>query len=295
VIWNIPEEDELKPTEWREPMFPNSDPVSIVPTHLLPPPCRSKYVGLLNPPNEINKATDLEALYNGYAYPYKSDLAAIKRDFNKLQKEKKKTFNALGKTEKEKNKIDFQAVGIDGETKFIWELTPDDEIETNATGTRDQRLIKRWLKDKNLKPEEMSEALERFKIIIRLKIKIPNRKGIRIEPAMNHLIHQVHYKIIFSCGSEFWLFDVKELRAPRSKEETGDIATLALELPKINTPKEAAKMVGCSVRTIGVYCKYFKVHKAKITDDVISLFKKEKKKRSKRIVINPYTTNFALK
>jgi hypothetical protein len=54
-------------------------------------------------------------------------------------------------------------------------------------------------------------------------------------------------------------------------------------------------MVGCSVRTIGVYCKYFKVHKAKITDDVISLFKKEKKKRSKRIVINPYTTNFALK
>jgi hypothetical protein len=291
VSWNIPEEVELKPTEWREPMFPNSDPVSIVPTHLLPPPCRSKYVGLLNPQNEINKATELEALYNDYAHPNKSDLAAIKRDFNKLQKEKKKTFFALGKAEREKNKIDFQAVGIDGETKFIWELTPDDEIETNATGTRDRRLIKRWLKEKNLKPEEMSEALERFKIIIRLKIKIPNRKGIRIEPAMDHLIHQVHYKIIFSSGSEFWLFEVNELRAPRSKKETKEIKTLALELPKIYTPQEAAKMVGCSLVTIGRYCKDLKVSKAKITDDVISLFKTEKKKRSKRTIINPHKSD----
>jgi hypothetical protein len=287
VSWNIPEEEELKPTEWRKPMFPNSDPVSIVPTRLLPPPCRSKFVGPMIPPNEINKATDLEAIYADYAYPFKSDLAAIKRDFNKLKKEKKKTFNALGKTEREKNKRNFVAVGIDGKTKFIWELTIDDEIETNATGIRDRRLINRWLKEKNLKPEEMSEALEQFKKIIRLKIKIPNRKGIRIEAAMDYLIHRVRYKIIFSCGTEFWLSSVNELRAPRSKKETKEIKGIASELPKIYTPQETAKIVGRSLQVIGRYCNELKISKAKITDDVISLFKKEKKKRSKRTIINP--------
>jgi hypothetical protein len=287
VSWRNPEDNDIEPIEWRKPMFPNSDPVSIVPTHLLPPPCRSKDVGPLNPPNEINKATDLEALYNDYACPEKSDLAAIKKAFNKLQKEKKKAFEALDKTGKEKSKRDFQAVGIDGETKFVWELNFQDEIETNATGIRDRRLIQRWLKEKKLNPEEMSEALERFKIIIILKIKVPNRKGIWIEKAMDHLTHQIHYKITFSCGTEFWLFDVKELRAPRFKEETGDIATLASELPEIYTPKEAAKMVKCTLRTIGRYCKDLKVPKSKITDDIISLFKNEKKKRSKRTIIRP--------
>jgi hypothetical protein len=285
--WRIPEDNDIEPIEWRKRMFPDSDPVSIVPTRLLPPPIRSKYVGPISPPNEKNKATDLEALYNDYAYPDKSDLAAIKKAFNKLLKEKKEAFEALDNTGKEKNKRDFQAVGIDGVIKFIWDLTFQDEIETNATGIRNQRLIQRWLKGNNLDSKVMSEDLEQFKKIIILKIKVPNRKGIWIEQAMGHLTHQIHYKITFSCGTKFWLFDVKELRAPRSKKETGEIKALALELPKIYTPQEAGKMVGCSLKTIGRYCKILKVSKAKITDEIISLFKKEKKKRSKRTIINP--------
>ena len=282
---------QLEELKWIKPMFPNSDPISILPTRLLPPPCFSQYEGPLDKRKKPNKLESLALLYNIYLYPNQRDKTSIKRKLNKFQKEKKVDYESMTEVEKRKRKKKFQAIGIEGEKKLIWELTLDDEIETNATNIRDQHLIQQWCKEKNLDLEEMSIDHGRFKKLIEIKTKLPDLKGIPFDKYLLYLAIQIHYKITFSCGAEFWLFDVKKLRAPRSKEEAGDITTLALELPKIYTPKEAAKMVKCSLQTIGRYCKDLKVHKSKITDDIISLFKNEKKKRSKRTIINSHKSD----
>jgi hypothetical protein len=282
---------QLEELKWIKPMFPNSDPISILPTRLLPPPCFSQCEGPLDKRKKPNKLESLALLYNIYLYPNQRDKTSIKRQLKKFQKEKKADYESMTEVEKRKQKKKFQVIGIGGEKKFIWELTLDDEIETNATNIRDQHLTQQWLKKENFDLDEMSIDHERFKKLIEIKTKLPDLKSISVNEYLLYLAIQIHYKITFSCGTEFWLFDVKELLAPRSKEETGDIATLASELPEIYTSQEAAKMVGCSLKTIGRYCKDLKVSKAKITDDVISLFKTEKKKRSKRTIINPHKSD----
>jgi len=122
---------QLEELKWIKPMFPNSDPISILPTRLLPPPCFSQYVGPLDKIKKPNKLETAGLLWGIYLHPKQRDKTSIKRKLKKFQKEKKADYVSMTEVEKRKQKNKFQAIGIGGEKKFIWELTLDDEIRVS--------------------------------------------------------------------------------------------------------------------------------------------------------------------
>jgi hypothetical protein len=285
-------EFQLEEMKWTKPMFPNSDPISVLPTRLLPPPCFSRYVGPLCKRKNPNKSESLAILYNIYLYPNQRDKASIKRKLKKFEKEKKADYESMTEAEKRKQKKKFQVIGIGGKKKFIWELTLDDEIETNATNIRDQHLTQQWLKKENFDIDEMSIDHGRFKNLIEVKTKLPDSTNISVNKYLLYLAVQIHYKITFSCGAEFWLFDVKELRPTRSKGEIEDISKLELNLPKIHSVQDAAELVGVTERTIRDYCREEGISKGEIKTEVIERFKIKHKKKKRRSNLIKYRKTY---
>ena len=274
---------EHKKIKWNGDMFPDSNPTSIKPTRLLPPPCQYKNTGPPdeNLPEDPTEDQILKVCYNTYAYVTKTDLPLIKKLFKVFCTQKDKDYNSLTTEDKEAQREKYTTQNKSGKVVFYWQLTLDDELETNATGTRDKVISDRWLKERNLDRELMHIEYQRFIKLLALHSDMPFNDIELNNKYLLLLATQVKYKITFSCKSESWVFNIKELRRPNHPGELSDINVLTDDLPKTFSVSQAAYNLSISKRSIIRYCEELNISKHRIDDTSIKKFRalRDEKKR----------------
>ena len=164
-----------KTIKWKKDMFPESNPIRIEPTRLFPPPCQYKNTGPpdTNLPANASEEQALKVYYNDYTYVTKKDLPLIKKSFKALCAQKKKDFYSLTREERKVQIGKYKTRNKSGNLVFYWQLTLDDELETNATGIRDKVITNRWLNEHNLDRELMHTEYQRFKKLVALHSDMP--------------------------------------------------------------------------------------------------------------------------